>query len=68
MDVKESPVEAIVRSPNYPKDAKILALILKSMGIEDFEPRVIVQLLDFMHRTAHAPRIPSHLLEAIGDK
>ena len=35
-----------------PRDAKIIALILKSMGVEDYEPRVIPQFLEFAYRTS----------------
>jgi transcription initiation factor TFIID subunit 9B len=34
---------------DIPRDAKIIALILQSMGIQDCEPRVIEQLLEFIH-------------------
>ncbi|KAJ1915882.1 hypothetical protein IWQ60_008295 [Tieghemiomyces parasiticus] len=35
---------------NLPKEAKITSLILQSQGIEDCDPRVVNQLLDFAHR------------------
>ena len=38
-----------IKSQEVPRDAKIIALILKSMGVEEYEPRVINQLLEFMH-------------------
>eukprot|EP01095_Lingulamoeba_sp_RSL-Kostka_P010469 TRINITY_DN376_c0_g1_i1.p1 TRINITY_DN376_c0_g1~~TRINITY_DN376_c0_g1_i1.p1 ORF type:complete len:146 (+),score=35.49 TRINITY_DN376_c0_g1_i1:213-650(+) len=41
--------EEVLKS-DVPQDAKTIALILKSMGIEEYEPRVINQLLDFMHK------------------
>ena len=34
-----------------PKTALAISLILQSMGVEDTEPRVIHQLMDFLHRT-----------------
>jgi hypothetical protein len=42
----------VLTSGEAPKDARIIGLILKSMGIEDYEPRVVHQLLEFMHRMA----------------
>lgn len=33
-----------------PRDAKVVIAILRSMGVERFEPRVLHQLLEFMHR------------------
>lgn len=35
---------------DVPRDAKAMDLILKSMGVEEYEPRVINQLLEFYHR------------------
>ena len=32
------------------RDARLISLILASMGIEDAEPAVLVQLLEFAHR------------------
>jgi len=34
-----------------PRNARILAAMLQSMGVEACEPRVIHQLLEFFHRT-----------------
>jgi len=36
-------------SNEYPRDAKIVAHILKAMGVEDYDPKVIHQLLEFMY-------------------
>lgn len=39
-----------------PRDVRLVALILASMGIEDAEPAVLIQLLEFANRalpTAH---------------
>ncbi|ORX89190.1 TFIID-31kDa-domain-containing protein [Basidiobolus meristosporus CBS 931.73] len=33
-----------------PNDAKLVSLILESLGVEDCEPRVIHQLMEFAHR------------------
>ncbi|CAG8491932.1 10379_t:CDS:2 [Acaulospora morrowiae] len=33
-----------------PRDAKVMELILRSAGVEDFEPKVVQQLLEFAHR------------------
>jgi len=35
---------------NVPNDAKQMAVLLTTMGIKQWEPRVINQLLEFMHR------------------
>eukprot|EP01104_Vermistella_antarctica_P001310 TRINITY_DN11366_c0_g1_i1.p1 TRINITY_DN11366_c0_g1~~TRINITY_DN11366_c0_g1_i1.p1 ORF type:complete len:172 (+),score=41.79 TRINITY_DN11366_c0_g1_i1:112-627(+) len=35
---------------DVPRDAKTIALILASMGVEEYEPRVVNQLLEFMYR------------------
>ena len=40
----------VLTTAEAPKDARIVALILKSMGIDEFDPRVIHQLLEFMHQ------------------
>jgi transcription initiation factor TFIID subunit 9B len=40
----------VLRSNDVPMEAKLVALILRSMGVEEHEPRVIPQLLEFMHR------------------
>ena len=33
-----------------PRDARAMKAILKEMGIEDYEPRVINQMLEFTYR------------------
>lgn len=35
---------------DLPRDAKIVKLLLKSMGVEDYEPRVIHQFLELWYR------------------
>lgn len=42
--------------PNVPQDAKVIAGLLRSSGIPDYDPKVINQILDFMHRTYLSPR------------
>lgn len=32
-----------------PRDAKLIQLILSSMGVEEYEPRVVNQLMEFMY-------------------
>lgn len=32
-----------------PKDAQVIMAILKELGIDDFDPRVINQLLEFIY-------------------
>lgn len=36
-----------------PRDARLIALILASMGVSDIEPSVLLQLLEFAHRYTH---------------
>lgn len=35
---------------DLPQDAKAIIEILRSMGVENYEPRVVNQLLEFMYR------------------
>lgn len=35
---------------SLPKDAQVIASILKDMGVTDYEPRVVNQLLEFVYR------------------
>lgn len=34
---------------NLPRDAKLISLLIKAEGILDYEPRIVPQLLEFMH-------------------
>ncbi|RLN89070.1 hypothetical protein BBJ28_00004886 [Nothophytophthora sp. Chile5] len=34
-----------------PMDARVMQLVLESMGADKFEPRVVAQLQEFVHRT-----------------
>merc|ERR1719350_1036910 len=43
-------VGASVDEKTVPKDARAMISILKDMGISDFEPRVVNQLLEFSYR------------------
>lgn len=36
--------------PRKPRDAKTVEAILKSMGVESYDPRVVCQLLELLHR------------------
>jgi transcription initiation factor TFIID subunit 9 len=33
-----------------PKDAQVMAAILKDMGVTDYEPRLINQMMEFSYR------------------
>lgn len=33
-----------------PRDARLISLILQSLGVEDYDPKVVHQLLEFAHR------------------
>ena len=35
---------------SQPKDAQVMAAILKEMGVHEYEPRIINQMLDFSYR------------------
>ncbi|GAA5801345.1 transcription initiation factor IID, 31kD subunit-domain-containing protein [Helicostylum pulchrum] len=38
------------KAPPQPRDARIVSLILQSLGVEDYDPKVVHQLLEFAHR------------------
>ena len=44
-------MDALLASSDVPQDAKLIVLILKSMGVTHYEPAVVVQLLEFTHRS-----------------
>jgi len=33
-----------------PRNARIISILLRAMGVDECEPRVVPQLLEFMHR------------------
>ena len=35
-----------------PRDAAVVINVLRSMGVEEGEPRVVNQLMEFVHRTS----------------
>jgi hypothetical protein len=37
------------KQPVQPRDARIVSLILQSLGVEDYDPKVVHQLLEFAH-------------------
>ena len=41
--------KTVLNDPNIPQNGKMIALLIRSMGIEQFEMRVIHQLLEFMN-------------------
>lgn len=41
---------AAASGPPLPRDAEVVVAILQSMGVERFEPRVLHQLMEFIHR------------------
>lgn len=45
----DNPNDTGLRGP-VPRDARLIALILSSMGVSDVEPAVLLQLLEFAHR------------------
>jgi hypothetical protein len=48
-------------NPNVPADAKVMALLLRSSGVTDYDPKIINQLLDFMHRTSSRNSALGHI-------
>jgi transcription initiation factor TFIID subunit 9B len=40
------------KQPVQPRDARIVSLILQSLGVEDYDPKVVHQLLEFAHSKA----------------
>ena len=42
--------EKVEKEKVLPKDAQVMVAILKDMGIHDFEPRVVNQMLEFSYR------------------
>lgn len=49
MAVYQDASDTGLRGP-VPRDARLIALILSSMGVSDVEPAVLLQLLEFAHR------------------
>lgn len=37
------------KQPPQPRDARLISLILQSLGVEDYDPKVVHQLLEFAH-------------------
>lgn len=42
--------EGNLPAKSTPKDALVMGAILKEMGISDYEPRVIYQMLEYTYR------------------
>ena len=38
-----------------PRDAAVVINVLRRMGVEEWEPRVVNQLMEFVHRTSTPP-------------
>ena len=51
---------------NCPRDAQVMAAILKDMGISEYEPRVINLMLEFTYRECckNLPLFPSNMLQS----
>lgn len=41
---------------HVPKDAQVIMSILKELNVQDYEPRVINQLLEFTYRKFQHPK------------
>ena len=44
-----------------PRDSRVMQLILQAAGVEDYEPKVVQQLLEFAHRKIQVYIIVFHL-------
>ena len=44
------PDKAVEKEKAVPKDGQVMISMLKDMGITDYEPRVINQMLEFSYR------------------
>ena len=42
---------ASTAAKSTPRDAQVMAAILKDMGVVEYEPRLINQMLEFTYRT-----------------
>ncbi len=49
-DNKSEVKAASLTRASMPKDAQVMTAILKDMGVSDFEPRVVTQMLEFSYR------------------
>lgn len=47
---KTMAIDSQTYQKQQPRDARIIALILQSLGVEDYDPKVVHQLLEFAHR------------------
>ncbi|OQS53416.1 TAF9 [Ecytonucleospora hepatopenaei] len=43
-----------------PRDAKVISAILRSLGIEECEPKVIIQLLEFAYKYSTSILVDAH--------
>lgn len=50
MEGKVNTDDLLKHNEALPRDAKVMAQLLKSMGVEEYQPRVLNQLLEFMYR------------------
>ena len=44
--------QKVEKEKSVPKDGQVMISILKDMGINEFEPRVVNQMLEFSYRWA----------------
>ena len=51
-------------APQLPRDAQLMISLLHQMNIQDWEPRVINQLLEYTFRARRPTRPPATLLPA----
>lgn len=55
-------------SKSLPKDLQIIIRIMESMGIDEYEPRVVTQLYEFMHRFGTEVLLDAQELNAYANK
>jgi transcription initiation factor TFIID subunit 9B len=52
-------------APALPRDAQLMISLLHQMNIQDWEPRVINQLLEYTFRASLRPPVPTPLLQLV---
>ena len=48
----------VEKEKSVPKDGQVMISILKDMGINEFEPRVVNQMLEFSYRSGEVESVP----------
>lgn len=60
-----SPLRAMASAERrIPRDAAVVINVLRSMGVEEWEPRVVNQLMEFVHRKFESESIGFRVFSA----